>query len=200
MIRINLISEAIPQARGEPARLAGAAQAVVLALCLALAVGWLVFDYYRTETAVTQVEHQLAVQRVALARLNRLRTEVATFQQQKTAIDRRIQLITQLDANRIQSQQLLESIADTVDRIPLLWLTGLSRKGNSLTIKGQAGSIDAVASFLSQLRRSGHFSEIQMKRTQQQPNSEVTSFNFSVSADYQATPAAATAQGAHKTP
>lgn len=194
MIRVNLISEAVPQARGEPFRLGATAQVLLLAVCLAGAVGWLFFDYYRTETAVARVERRLAVQHVALVRLNRLRGEVSKFQQQKTALDGRIQLIRQLETDRGQSQQLLQSIADTVGQTPLLWLTTLSRKGNSLTIKGAAGSIDAVADFISALELSGHFGQIQMKTTQQKPNSQVTSFNFSLSAAYQASPVAAPVQ------
>lgn len=193
MIRVNLISEAIPLAHGEPLRLGAKAQALLLAACLAGAVGWLVLDYYRTETAVAQVERQLVLQRAALAQLNRLQTEVTTFEREKAAIDRRIQLITQLESNRADSQQLLASIAGTVDRTPLLWLTRVSCKGDSLSIEGEAGSISAVAAFISALRFSGHFGQIQMKTTQQQPNSQVPSFNFSLSAEYQPAPAATAA-------
>jgi Tfp pilus assembly protein PilN len=198
MIRVNLISEAVPQARGEPNRLSSVAQAGLLVVCLAVSVGWLAFDYLRTESAVTQVKHELALQHVALTRLDRLRAQVATFQQQKAAIDHRIALIVQLESNRTQGQQLLESIADTVNRTPLLWLTGLSRKGQALTIEGRAGSIDAVATLISQLRSSGRFGQIQMKTTQQKPNSPITTFSFGLSAVFQTaspTPASMTKPG-----
>lgn len=197
MIRVNLISERIPQARGEPLRLGAAAQAALLAVCLAGSIGWLAFDYYRTEVQVKQVKHRLALQHVALARLNRLQAEVTTFEQQKAAIDRRIRLITQLESHQTDGQKLLEAIADTVNRTPLLWLTELTRKGNSLSIEGQAGSIDAVAAFIGQLRHSGRFGQIQMKTTQQQPRSQVLSFHFSLLAHYE--PAHGTpAQGGNK--
>lgn len=194
MIRVNLYSEAIPHAGSQSMRMAGAAQAALLAVCLAASVGWLVFDYVRTESAVTRVEHQVALERVALVRLNRLRSEVAKFEEQKAAIDRRIRLIGKLESNRDESRQLLASISRTVNRTPLLWLTGLSRKSNSLAIDGRAGSIDAVAAFIAQLRRSGHFDQIQMKTTKQRPNSPVTTFNFSLSAAYQNKAASATPQ------
>lgn len=195
MIRVNLFSEAVPRARSrQPMRLAGAAQAALLVVCLAGSVGWLVYDYVRTESAVTRVQHQLVLERAALVRLNRLRSQVAKFDEQKAAIDRHIRLIGKLESNRDESRQLLASVSNTVNRTPLLWLTGLLRKGQSLTIDGQAGSIDAVAAFIAQLRQSGHFDQIQMKTTKQRPNSPVTTFNFSLSAAYLSQAANATFQ------
>jgi Tfp pilus assembly protein PilN len=176
-------------------RSAPPAWALVMVACLVGAVGWLVFDYTRTRTDLTQVQQQIALQQAQLARLNRLRHEVATFEQQKTAIDHRIQLISQLQANRMESQQLLDFLAQTVNGSPSLWLTGVTRKGNALDIEGRAASIDAVARFISELRRSGHFDQIQIKTTQQQPNHDVPTFQFSLAADFQPADAAAAKDG-----
>ena len=54
-------------------------------------------------------------------------------------------------------------VANTVVRVDSLWLTNLDRKGNSLEIKGQAGSINAVANFITQLKRSGYFDNVEIK-------------------------------------
>lgn len=206
MIRVNLIADAgrapirgagkarrggeaagaTAAATGEIRRAGSLTTAVAMIGCLAGAVGWLAFDYVRTERELGQVRQEVALQQAQLARLNRLRSEVATFEQQKAAIDRRIQLITGLEANRRESQELLEFIAQTVDGTPSLWLTGVTRKGEALNIEGRAGSIDAVARFIGELKRAGHFTDIEMKTTEQQPNRPVTTFQFKLTANYQA--------------
>lgn len=204
MIRINLISDAVqpasraaaktsragenlasfPLAQAESAGSPGILPAILMVACLLAAVGWLIFDYVRTRNDLAQVQQQIALQQAQLSRLNRLRSEVARFEQQKAAIDRRIQLITQLQANRQESQQLLEFIAQTVDETPSLWLTGVTRKNDSLDIEGRAASINAVARFIGQLKRSGHFADVRMKTTEQQPNRPITTFQFTLAANY----------------
>jgi Tfp pilus assembly protein PilN len=175
MIRINLISEAIPLAH----------RALVMVACLVGAVGWLFYDYTRTNAELGRVQQEIVVQQAQLARLTLLRREVATFDQQKATIDHRIQVISQLEADRRESQQLLDSIAQTVNGTPSLWLTGVTRKGDSLAIEGRAASINAVARFISELRRSGRFARIEIKSTEQQPNHQVPTFQFTLAADFQ---------------
>jgi Tfp pilus assembly protein PilN len=58
---------------------------------------------------------------------------------------------------------LLQMVARTVVRVDALWLTSLDRNGGSLTIDGEAGSIDAVANFLTEMKRSGYFDQVELK-------------------------------------
>ncbi len=50
-------------------------------------------------------------------------------------------------------------------RTDTLWLTSLDRKGNGLTIVGTAGSINAVANFITQLKHSGYFDQVEIKES-----------------------------------
>lgn len=54
-------------------------------------------------------------------------------------------------------------VANTVVRVDSLWLTELNRSSDSLSIKGEAGSINAVANFITELKRSGYFDKIEIK-------------------------------------
>lgn len=186
MIRINLISEALPEAHREPVRLEALGRGAMLAACFVLALGWLGFDYFRTEHSLATARYQVALQQVQLARLRQLQEQVTTFERQKVAIDQHIDVIAKLESDRQSSQRLLGSIATTVNRTPMLWLTGFTRKGGDLTIEGRAASIDAVANFIGQLRQSGEFARVRMKSTDQQPNSSVPTFAFTLTADYRA--------------
>jgi len=70
---------------------------------------------------------------------------VDNFEKQKAVLQQRISVIEELQRNRTGGQQLLDAIANTVGRTDTLWLTSVDRKGDSLSLNGSAGSIDAVA-------------------------------------------------------
>ena len=54
-------------------------------------------------------------------------------------------------------------------RTDTLWLTSLDRNGDALTIQGTAGSINAVANFITELKTSGYFDQVEIKESTQDP-------------------------------
>jgi Tfp pilus assembly protein PilN len=99
---------------------------------------------------------------------------------------------------------LLNALANTVSRTDTLWLTSLQRRGNVLTLVGSAGSINAVANFITQLRRSGYFDQVEIRESQQDAAiTAVQMFNFTLTAQFalpQAVPAAQPASPAAAAP
>ena len=89
------------------------------------------------------------------------------FESQKAVLQQRIDVIETLQRNRTGGQELLQMVANTVVRVDSLWLTSLERKGDSLDIQGEAGSINAVANFITQLKRSGYFDKVEIKEAQE---------------------------------
>ncbi len=89
------------------------------------------------------------------------------FERQKAVLQQRINVIEQLQRNRTGGQELLDALANTVTRTDTLWLTSLDRKGDGLTIVGTAGSINAVANFITQLKHSGYFDQVEIKESTQ---------------------------------
>ena len=118
-----------------------------------------------------------------------IKLQVDAFEKQKELLQQRISVIEALQRNRSGGQELLDAVANTVSRTETVWLTSLARKGNSLTLNGTAGSINAVAEYITQLRRSGYFSTVEIKETHQNDNPDVQLFEFTVTADF-APPAA----------
>jgi Tfp pilus assembly protein PilN len=79
----------------------------------------------------------------------------------------------------------LDALANTVVRTDTLWLTSLTRNGNGLTIIGAAGSINAVANFITQLEHSGYFNQIEIKEsTQDTKNAAIQTFTFTLTAQF----------------
>ena len=160
-------------------------QYVLLAIALVASVGILWGHYLLMDRENKQVLAHIQRQTGEKARLEQLKGQVETFEKQKTVLQQRISVIEQLQRNRTGGQELLDAIANTVSRTDTLWLTSVDRKGDSLTINGSAGSINAVANYVTQLKHSGYFQQVEIKESHQdESNKTVEIFLFSLTAQF----------------
>ena len=79
----------------------------------------------------------------------------------------------------------MNALANTVTRTDTLWLTSMERSGNVLSVQGTAGSINAVANFITQMKNSGYFNEIEIKGSVQDArDTSIQTFNFTLTAEF----------------
>jgi Tfp pilus assembly protein PilN len=204
MIRINLLGRTRPKATRTAVPIEATLQYVLLAIALVASVGILYGHYLLMDRENKQVLAHIQRQTGEKARLEQLKVQVETFEKQKVVLQQRISVIEQLQRNRTGGQELLDAIANTVSRTDTLWLTSVDRKGDSLTINGSAGSINAVANYVTQLKHSGYFQAVEIKESHQdESNKAVEIFLFSLTAQFglpqPGSPASASAAAA-KTP
>jgi type IV pilus assembly protein PilN len=184
MIRINLLGQKPPKPT-RAAMPAGVGTTLVLMLA-SVAIAFFVLFYIwkdyerRVQTQAEEIKRLQEKQ----AQLDALRREMVQFEQERIARQQRIDVIKALDRNRTGGQELLDSLAGTVTRTDGMWLTGMVRKGNTLTLDGMAGSIRSVANFITSLRRSGYFDRVEIKETRQDERSPIPVFLFSITADF----------------
>jgi Tfp pilus assembly protein PilN len=211
MIRINLLGRTRPKAARATVPLEATLQFVLLAIALVASIGILWGHYILMDRENKVVLAHIQKQTGEKARLEQLKQQVENFEKQKTVLQQRISVIEQLQRNRTGGQELLDAIANTVSRTDTLWLTSVDRKGDSLTINGAAGSINSIANYITQLKRSGYFQQVEIKETHQDPNRKaVEIFDFSLTAQFglpqsagapmTSSPAAATTPAADKQP
>jgi type IV pilus assembly protein PilN len=184
MIRINLLGQARPKAARRAVPLEATLQILMLVLALILGGGFLYMDYWGTSKKIDVVQKHIDALKLEKARLEAIKLQVDAFEKQKELLQQRISVIETLQRNRSGGQELLDAVANTVSRTETVWLTSLARKGNSLTLNGTAGSINAVAEYITQLRRSGYFQTVEIKETHQNENPDVQLFEFTVTADF----------------
>ncbi len=185
MIRINLLGRARPKAARQAVPLEATLQIVFFALSLVVAGGILYYDWHSMTQQSAEVRSQIQRLNGEKARLEQLKAQVEGSEKQRVVLQQRINVIEELQRNRTGGQELLNALANTVSRTDTLWLTSLQRKGNSLTLEGSAGSIVAVANFITQLRRSGYFDQIEIKDSQQDDKTTtVQMFNFTLNAQF----------------
>ncbi len=185
MIRINLLGQARPKAPRRAVPLEATLQIVFFLVALSAAVGFLFIHWWLMSQDVKKMQGEIASLQSQKARLEILKQQVDSFERQKGVLQQRIAVIEDLQRNRTGAQELLDTVAITVTRSDALWLTSLTRKGNSLTFEGSAASINAVANFITQLKRSGYFQKVEIKESHQdERNTAVQTFVFTLMAEF----------------
>ncbi len=89
--------------------------------------------------------------------------QVAAFKKRKAELEKKIDVIDGLDRARTGPVRVLNELATkTPDR---LWLTSLSTKGNTISLKGQSLDNELVALFLRSLGDSEYFANVDLDST-----------------------------------
>jgi type IV pilus assembly protein PilN len=198
MIRINLLGQAKPRASRRPVDTGAALPALFICagfLFGGLVLGYLYYSWTRQLSEENQRIKQLQAQKTDL---EQIKQQVEAFEKQKQVLQQRVSTIEQLQRDRTGAQELLDEIASTVARTENLWLTSMVRKGSNLTIDGSSASINAVANFITALKRSGYFQKVEIKESKQDDkNTAVQTFLFQLSAEITPPAAPAPAPAAH---
>jgi Tfp pilus assembly protein PilN len=185
MIRINLLGQPRPRARRRPGPLEGSLQMVLLLFSVLLASVALIIHYGMLKSDLSAQKTKISRLQADRTRLQQIKAEVDQRQRQEATLKQRVAVIEQLQRNRTGGQELLEQVANTVNRVDALWMTSLTRKGNELTMEGSADSIAAVANLITQLKRSGYFGKVEIKESRQdERRTNVTIFLFTLTADF----------------
>jgi Tfp pilus assembly protein PilN len=200
MIRINLLGQARPKATKQAVPLEATVQILFLAVAVALAAVILGVTYFQQKRELDSTNKKILALRAEKQSLQQIKQDVDRFQNEKNVLQQRIDVIETLQKNRTGAQQLLAMVANTVVRVDALWLTSLNRDGGTLAIDGEAGSIDAVANFLTEMKRSGYFDNVELKDAKENDIvPSVQTFAFSLTASVAGSSGASGASGASGT-
>jgi len=183
MIRINLLGQARPKAAKRAVPLEATVQVIFFLVAVGIAAVVLGSFYFSEKRDLDATNAKIQSLKAERTSLQQVKADVTTFEAQKQTLQTRIDVIEQLQKNRTGAQELLQQVANTVVRVDELWLTSLSQSNNDIQIAGDAGSINSVANFLTQLQRSGYFDKIEIKETKENDVVKgVETFGFSITA------------------
>src|SRR5271155_1593106 len=193
MIRINLLGQVRPKATKQSVPLESTLQILLGVAALAIALVVLAVTYYSQKHQLDETNTRIAALKAERTSLQQIKQEVDRFESQKAALQTQIGVIEGLQKNRTGAQELLQMVANTVVRVDQLWLTSLDRTCDSLHLTGEAGSVNSIANFITQLKRSGYFDKIEIEEAKEDDVAKsVTTYGFTMTAAI-AQPAAATA-------
>src|SRR5438445_5680323 len=210
MIRINLLGQIRPKASRRTVSTGdtgGALPTLFIGAGVILGVLVLGFFYYTWQNQLNKENAEIKRLTAQKTDLEQTKLQVEAFEKQKAVLQQRVSTIEQLQRDRTGGQELLDMVANTVSRTENLWLTQMTRKGNTLAMDGASASINAVANFITALKRSGYFQKVEILESKQDDkNQAVQTFVFQITAEIappqpaQARPATTQALTAAKTP
>ncbi len=191
MIRINLLGQARPKASRRAVDLGSALPAALMGAGIVFGALVLVFYFTTLQKDLSAEQDKIKKLRAEKTNLERIKQEVESFEAQQKVLQQRVSIIEQLQRDRTGGQELLDMVANTVSRTENLWLTNMNKKGKTLSVDGVAASLNSVANFITQLKRSGYFAKIEIKHTtQDDKNTAIETFNFQLTAEISPQPAA----------
>jgi len=183
MIRINLLGQARPKAAKQAVPLEATVQILFACVAVGLAAVILVIVYFNQKKLLDDTNKRIASLKAEKASLQQIKADVDRFESEKAVLQQRIDVIETLQKNRTGAQDMMEMVANTVTRVDSLWLTSLDRKGDAIEMQGEAGSINAVANFITELKKSGYFQQVEIKNTKENdllPGVETYGFQMTV--------------------
>ena len=184
MIRINLLGQIRPKSARRPVDTGAALPMVFIGAGLAIGVVALFLLYLSMQKQLNDENSRIKTLQAQKTELEQIKQQVDQFEKQKQVLQQRVQTIEQLQRDRTGAQELLDEVAGTVSRTENLWLTSMVRKGNTLSIDGASASINAIANFITALKRSGYFQKVEIKESKQdEKNPSVQTYVFQISAE-----------------
>lgn len=173
MIRINLLTEAKAAAarKKTPILPTGAKLNNFLFLGgLALGVLYVVITALTLLGRRSQLEDEIGKARLEADRLKSIIEEVKEFEDKKSSLEAKIQLINNLKTNQKGPVRLMDEISRALP--DLVWLTQLDYSGDQILMKGKTLSPNAVAAYLTNLKKSPFFAEPVFKSLGQESGSQ----------------------------
>jgi type IV pilus assembly protein PilN len=156
---------------------------IAFGLLYAVAVAGLGFYWYglmSEESALTADVDRLNRE---LASLNTTLGEGAGVKTQLAEVKRRVTILEDLTKGQGRSIVLLDAFIDTVPRD--LWITSFEHKETVLKLNGTAFSTTAVSDFMSNLKSSGKFKEVDIVVSRQAIDKTPSLVTFEVTCKFE---------------
>jgi Tfp pilus assembly protein PilN len=184
MMKINLLAEEAPEARVAPASSAGARQALVFAVALAVSMSTVGFVYFYWSRQITQAQTALSREQVRQKELASVRAQNQEYQRQLKTLEERVQTIQTLQTKRQGPVDLMEGLGETVNATRDLYLLQVTPEGSQLHIRGEAERVPAIARFISALLNSPRFADVKLLQYYQDDQNGRTNFKFNLDCSY----------------
>ena len=149
MIRINLLGGERQVKKKAAAFDIGQRLTLACSLILVVAAAGIGYWYWSLQQRSAQIDADIASAQREQLRLQSVIREVNAFEQERAALQQRVQLIEQLRSGQSIPVQLLDVVSKSVP--DMLWLTDLEQKGSDVTIQGQSTTLIALSDFVGNL-------------------------------------------------
>jgi len=176
MIRINLAPPSVKKGVGfsipsfNLGMLFGGIAALIV---LVLGVWW-----WSLSAEIRRLNAEIAENKKQADRLKVVIAEGQRYQRDSMLLERRLNAIKLAARNQTRPVYLLDAVLDTLPKD--LWLTRMEEKGTQLKFAGSAYSATALSDFMSNLKASGKFKDVDIVDAKQDLNKSPRLITFEV--------------------
>jgi type IV pilus assembly protein PilN len=156
MVRINLLPVRVSKKKE-----AGQQQ---LLLFLVLVVAGIVLNWIyheRKNGALVELEGKLASTKAEIVKLDKIIGQVKEIKSDQELLKKKLETLDKLKAGRVGPVRMLDQLSEIIPR--RLWLRKMDEKEGKVTFSGSASSIDEVSQFISKLKESKYFENVELK-------------------------------------
>ena len=186
MIKINLLGVArpiaAPKVAGPPPT--AAKQAVIFVGSLVVALVIVGAFYLMWSSEVARLTKERDEQKREADRLAQIRAEVQSYNQQRQRLEQRINTIQALQNNRVGPADFMTALGNSVNRVDDLYLIAVNPAGDRIALRGQANRVQSIADFITELKRSDRFQDVQLRQYFQDDQDSRITFKFNIDMRY----------------
>lgn len=176
MIKINLLL-----ARKEKKKAALGKELIVLIVSVVLLLGTLVFIEWEINKKREAADVQIAKTKNEIAYYKSLTTEVEKKKEEQRMLQNRLDTISQLRKDKARAAKVLDELS--IDKPEKLHLQSLKKDGTKLNMEGIALDDETIANFMTNLRKSKLFKNVDLAVSEQIEQSKMKFKKFILSCE-----------------
>jgi len=175
MIRVNLLAKKSSKKKaGAIQHLAIGAAAVVI---LALVLGWIWVDQ---RGKLDILRSQIAKQEAEKVRLKNVNEEKTRFEKEKGELERKLDIITKLQRERIVPVHLLDELTRVIDVGTPVWIVSYAYTPAGVSIDGYSLSHEALRPLVDNLEKSAYYKNVELLYSERNDLQGRQVFRFSI--------------------
>jgi len=184
MIRVNLAGMPKKKAGKGAAKSASPSSSLlpmvhVLIMIGAVVTGYLWYSQLNNQT--TDLAQKITGKEAELKALEAVIKQDSIYEARKAEYERRIRIIDDLKKSQVSPVVMLDRLVESVDRTRFVWLGSFTQTNSTVSMVGNASSLEALATFYANLQDTGYFHNIDLRKFEDSRGGNVA---FNLTSDF----------------
>lgn len=176
MIKINLLTEKMTPARVSTGLPGAASRNLIFAIIGVLTVAYIGYQWYSYNSRLSRLDADIADAREEREKLQKIIRQVEEFDAKKQELSQKIDIISDLKKRQSGPVHLLDEVSKALPN--LVWLTAITQRGDQIQLDGESITLNAVADFIENLRRSQYIESPDLANSVEQRGVVVFNLTF----------------------
>ena len=183
MIRINLAPPSTKKARPSFSSASGINLGLVFGVVFVALIALLGGYWWKVSSDIARLNGEIARPRPRRPASRRSIAEGQRYKREKEELESRVNAIEQIARDQARPAYLMDAMADVLPAD--LWLSRIEEKGQQLRLAGTTYSSVALSDFMSNLKASGKFKDVDLVESRQDLTKSPRTLTFEVSCRFE---------------